>query len=139
MGRSKWVALGAMMAALAGSPAALAQEAGGQEAAPPAVEAGAPAGVAKGAAAKASRPARRPKTAKVPRAGRKPAAAAQATAPSEAYQLVPPPSGSALVRARQNSFGVRDEEGSSSGVRSRHIGIGLGGGNGMTPGMAIGF
>ena len=137
MGRSKWMALGAVMAALAGSPAALAQDAGAQDAGRQDVAP--PAGVARGATAKASKPAKRPKTATAPRAGHKPAAAAQATVPSEAYQLVPSPSGSALVRARQNSFGVRDEEGSSSGVRSRHIGIGLGGGNGMTPGMAIGF
>ena len=143
MGRSRWLALGAVMAALATAPAALAQDAGRQDATAPAVEAGAvaaPTGVAKPArTTRSTKTIRSPKTARAPRTGRRPAEAAQAPAPSEAYQLVPSPSGSALVRARQNSFGVRDEEGSSSGARSRHIGIGLGGGNGTTPGMAIGF
>lgn len=72
---------------------------------------------------------------------RKPAAAHQAAAPAPvdtSYQLVPSKPGSALSRARQNSFGTPDEDPAPSGG-SRRIGVGLGGANGMTPGMAIGF
>jgi hypothetical protein len=70
---------------------------------------------------------------------RKPAATAQAAAPTaDSYQLVPSKAGSALSRARQNSFGTPDEDPAPSGG-SRRIGVGLGGANGTSPGMAIGF
>lgn len=70
---------------------------------------------------------------------RKPPAPAQAAAPAaDSYQLVPSKTGSALSRARQNSFGTPDSDPAPSGG-SRHIGVGLGGANGTSPGMAIGF
>lgn len=70
---------------------------------------------------------------------RKAAAAAPTGAPAaDSYQLVPSSSGSALQRARQNSFSAPDADPAPT-RGARHIGVGLGGANGTSPGMAIGF
>ncbi len=68
------------------------------------------------------------------------AAVPRAAAPvTNSYQLVPTnPAGSALARARQNSFGTPDDDAAPSSG-SRRIGIGLGGSNGTTPGVTMGF
>jgi hypothetical protein len=61
-----------------------------------------------------------------------------APAASQGYELVPTDhSGSAQARARQNSFSAPDDD--TPDDNQRHIGIGLGGSNGMTPGMTMGF
>jgi hypothetical protein len=62
-----------------------------------------------------------------------------APAASSGYDLVPSskPS-SAQARARQNAFEAPDDD-STPSADPRHIGIGLGGANGTTPGMTMGF
>lgn len=77
---------------------------------------------------------------KAPRASAKASAPKAAGAPAAgSYQLVPTnPTGSALARARQNNFAAPDDDPATS-VGSRRIGVGLGGGNGTTPGVTIGF
>ena len=86
-------------------------------------------------AAPAAKPATKPKR-------RKPSAGGQAlSAPAPAassYELVPTRSGSALARARQNSFEAPDD-GPTPTRGSRRLGVGLGGASGTSPGMAIGF
>ena len=62
-------------------------------------------------------------------------------ASQQSYELVPStPAGSALARARQNSFSSPDDDAPPPGYR-RHggVGVGLGGGNGTTPGVSLGF
>lgn len=104
------------------------------------------------AAAADSSPAAKPGVAKPTTA--KPTAAKRATprhraateapppaASPQSYELVPStPAGSALARARQNSFSSPDDDAPPPGYR-RHggVGVGLGGGNGTTPGVSLGF
>ena len=123
----------ALCATLA-APPVLPAAAAAQEAAP----ATAPAAKAAVKAAPATKPSAKPRR-------RKPAAAGQAAAPALApapaassYELVPSRSGSALARARQNSFEAPDD-GPTPTRGSRRIGVGLGGANGTSPGMASGF
>ncbi len=73
-------------------------------------------------------------------ARRKKADTAVQTAPaaSPGYDLVPSKSTSAQARARQNTFSTPDDDSTPSGD-PRHIGIGLGGSDGMTPGVQMGF
>ena len=59
-------------------------------------------------------------------------------AASSSYDLVPSSTTSAQARARQNSFSAPDDD-STPSSDPRHIGIGLGGANGTTPGMQMGF
>lgn len=119
----RMLALCAVAATLATATSAVAQDAG-----QPAVRAA-------GSTAAPKRAAHR----KAAQASAK-AAAPKAAAPvANSYQLVPTsPTGSALTRARQNAFGTPDDDGAPS-IGSRRVGIGLGGGNGTTPGVTLGF
>ncbi len=121
------LALLALVPLLSAALPALAQEA---------AQAGRPsAGTAPAGAA----PARATAVKRAKAARRKPAAATAGGVPAaSSYDLVPTRSGSALSRARQNSFGTPGEDDAPSGD-PRHIGIGLGGGNGTTPGVTLGF
>lgn len=123
------LALCAVAMTLATATAAVAQDAG-----QPAVR-------ADGSTAAAPKRATHRRAAQAPAktAGRKTAAPKAAAPVANSYQLVPTsPTGSALARARQNAFGTPDDEAAPS-IGSHRVGIGLGGGNGTTPGVTLGF
>ncbi len=74
-----------------------------------------------------------------PRRRKADAVAAPASAAAGSYDLVPSSKAtSPLARARQNAFGTPDADPAPSGD-PRQIGIGLGGSDGMTPGVNMGF
>lgn len=100
-------------------------------------EAGQPAVRAAGSTAAAPKRAAHRKAAP---ASAKAAASKGSAAPvAGSYELVPTnPTGSALARARQNNFATPDDDPATS-TGSRRIGVGLGGGNGTTPGVTLGF